>query len=470
LRPVAWRRRGAAVALVGACSALALGAAVPALAGGGQRGEPQPELAQFRVGPSGGGGSGAVVANGDLVLASPSKSATTIAVCVLRPGGRACATSATLRANKVGGQDSFFGTVEVLATGGLNVSVVALDCCNIGQYGAVIFDSTDGGRTFTGLKKGGSIASIGAGTFASGSLVVGSFSQGGLQVQALAPDPSSPQLSYAVPAPGIDGDTSLTTFHGGVLVASDNLKNAYVEYAKAGSGLNTSASYKRVGTFGNELVTAVSGNALLTDPGGSITGGERLRLFNGTAFGPARRVPDTREGDDGYFAMQVVGAAVHVFFLGRRNGYDVFEETTTDGVHWSPLHQFGSAIGSTSLMPVLGASGSGVLYATAGTPLLAQPILNVQGVHVVLAPARVRIGHPSVLRGTAHPRLLGQTVTLEVLKSGAWYGVKASKERANGTFTFRVAGRTATYRAVVNEKPGYYEFGYSNAATLTAVR
>ncbi|HEV3212173.1 MAG TPA: hypothetical protein VGZ03_02130 [Acidimicrobiales bacterium] len=449
--------------------ALVGGAATPALAGGGTVGDPQPELAQFRVGSTGGNGTGAVLPNGNLVLATPSKSGTTIAVCVLHPGGRSCASTATLSANKAGGQDTFYGTVEVIASGGSDVEVVALDCCNIGPDGAVIFDSTDGGLTFTGLKKAGTIASIGAATYAGGSIVVGSFSQGGLQVQALAPDPSTPQMSFAVPIPGTDGDTSLTTYHGGVLVASDNLKNTYVEYATAGSGLNTSGSYVRVGTFGNELVTAVSGSALLTDPGGSLTGGERLRFFNGTSFGPPHKVPDAKLGDDGYFALQQVGATVHVFFLGRRNGYDVFEETTTDGVHWSALHQFGAAIGSSSLVPVLGPTGAGVLYATAGFPLLAQPILNVQGVHVALAATRVKVGHATVLRGTASPHLVSQGVTLEQLHGGRWYGVRSTKEHANGTFTFGVAGATATYRAVVNERPGYFQFGYSNAATLTAL-
>jgi len=462
------RRHVATLAAAGLSVVLVAGAATPALAGGGTVGAPQPELAQFRVGTTGGNGSGAVLPNGNLVLASPSKTGTTIDVCVLRPGGRSCASTATLSANTVGGQDTFFGTVEVESIGSL-LDIVALDCCNIGPNGAVIFTSTDGGATFSALKQAGNIASIGAATSAGGSIVVGSFSQGGLQVQALSPSPTIPQASYAVPTSTADGDTSLTTYHGGVLVASDNLTNTYVEYALAGSGLNTTSSYTHVATFPNELVTAVSGNALLTDPGGSLTGGERLRFFNGTTFGAPHRVPDSTMGDDGYFAMQEVGNTVHVFFLGRRDGYDVFQETTTDGVHWSPLHQFGSAIGSTSLMPVLGPTGAGLLYETAGVPLLAQPILNPQSVHVALAASRVKVGHATVLRGNSTPHLAGQTVTLDTLVGGRWYGVKSTKELSNGTFTFSVAGRTASYRAVVNQKPGYYQFGYSNAATLTAV-
>jgi len=454
--------------MAGLSAALVAGVATPALAGGGVVGEPQPELTAFKVGATGGNGTGAVLPDGNLVLATPSRSATSITVCVLHPGGRSCASTATLQANRAGGQDTFYGTVEVLATGGSHVAVVALDCCNIGPDGAVIFDSTNGGVSFSALKEAGTIASIGAATYAGGNVVVGSVSQGGLQVQALAPDPVTPQTSYAVPVGGADGDTSLATYHGGVLVASDNVKNTYVEYASSGSGLNTTGSYKRVGTFSNELVTAVSGDALLTDPGGSLTGGERLRIFNGTSFGPPRKVPDSREGDDGYFAMQEVGGVVHVFFLGRRYGYDVFEETTTNGVRWSPLHQFGPAIGSTSLVPVLGPSGAGLLYATAGTPLLAQPVLNALNVHVTLAP-RVRAGHPAVLRGTVRPVVPGpQVVTLQTLRAGRWYPVKSTHTKGGGFF-FNVAGRTATYRAVANYKPGYFEYGYSRAVTVTAV-
>ena len=469
---VSRRRRRAArgpVAAIAVTVLLVAGLASPALAGG-VVGDPQPELAHFSVGATGGTGTGAVVADGDLVLAAPSTSGTAIEVCVLRPGARACTSRATLQAFHHAGdpQDSFGGTVEVLATGGEDVSIVALDCCYIGADGAVVFDSTDGGRTFAGMKEAGDIATIGAATYAGGSLVVGSFEQGGLEVQALAPDPSSAQTSYAVPVGGEDGETSLATYHGGVLVANDNLKNTYVEYAKSGSGLNTSSSYKRVGTFGNELVTGISGDALLTDPGGSLTGGERLRFFNGTSFGPPRKVPDSRAGDDGYFSVQEVGTTVHVFFLGRRDGYNLFEDTTTDGVHWTQ-HEFSSLIGSSSLSPVLGPTGAGLLFANDGTPLLAQPILNAQGVHVALSPARVRAGHAAVLRGTATPRLGGQVVTLEALHGSAWFGVKSTHESATGAFAFSVAGATATYRAVVNLKPGYYQYGYSNAATLTAV-
>jgi hypothetical protein len=464
-------RRVTAAGAVVAC--LLLGA-IPASAGGGEVGSPQPELAHFNVGPTGGTGTGAVLANGNIVLATPSASGDSIRVCIVHPGGRACASVVTLNAYRSGpNQDSFSGTVEVLATGPSDISIVAEDCCYLnvggGSGGAVVFDSTDGGTTFGAETPAGTIQGVGAGTYADGDLVVGTYSTGSLQVQSFAPSPLSAATSIATPRTGIDGSTSLTTYNNGVLVASDDTTNTHVEYAT--SSFNANGSYASVGTFPNELVTAVSGNALLTDPGGSLTGGERLRFFNGHSFGAAYKVPDSKLGDDGYFTMQEVGRVVHVFFIGRRYGYDAFEESTTDGVHWSGLEEFtmGSAISASDLSPVLGPTSAGLLFENDGTPLFAQPVLNTQTVHVALAAVRLKVGHTTTLHGTASPRLAAQTVTLQRLVHGEWYPVATTKESAAGAFVFKVSAVTRSYRAVVNEKPGYYEYGYSNAVTLVAV-
>jgi hypothetical protein len=451
-------------------AAIALSAA-PAFAGGGVVGEPQPELAAFKVGASGGNGSGAALPDHDLLLATPSKDGTAIVVCLLHRGGRSCASNTTLHAYKSGGnQDTFYGTAEVVPTGGQTVDVVALDCCNIGPNGAVIFRSTDGGHTWSGLIQAGDIASIGTAAFVDGTIVVGSFQQGALQLQALAPEPSVPQASFASPPAGTgDNATSVTSYKGGVLVASDDLSTTFVEYAKAGSALNTAASYKRVAVFPHEQVVGVSNNALVTDPHGSLTGGDVLRFFNGTSFGPPHRVPDSAAGDDGYFSMQECGSTVHVFFLSRRTGYDAFEETSADGVHWSALQQFQTAIHSTSLMPVLDMLGTGVLDETAGQPLFAQPILNRLNVHVAFASAHVHVGGTATLNGGVDPTIPGrQLVTLQELVAGRWYPVKSTYTHPGPSFFFRVPGRTATYRVVANQEPGYLEYGYSRAVTLTA--
>jgi hypothetical protein len=86
-------------------------------------------------------------------------------VCELHPGARACASTVTLAAYPDG---SFFGTPEVLSLGGSDFSIVAEDCCNIGVNGAVTFNTTDGGATFTGEQVAGNISSIGTATVADG--------------------------------------------------------------------------------------------------------------------------------------------------------------------------------------------------------------------------------------------------------------------------------------------------------------
>lgn len=435
---------------------------------GGTVGDPQPELAQFKVGATSGDGSGIVLSNGTLVLAFASTSGNRITVCVLHPGDRSCASAVTLPPEA---GDTFFGTPEVLSTGGSEVSVVAYDCCNSSPNDAFVYNSGDGGRIFSPFVEAGTIGSIGAGTEADGELVVGTFEQGSINVQAFPPAPASPVTAMATPNGAADGDTSLTTYHGGVLVANDDTTNTRVEYAPTGSDFNSSASYKASGTFKNELTDTVSDSALLTDPGGSLTGGQRLRFFNGSSFGKANKVPDTKQGDDGYFTMQEVGGVVHVFFEGRRNGYDLFSETTSNGTRWSALQQYGSAILSTQLVPVLGPTGAGlVLEAGSGTNrVLAQPILNPQSVRIKLAKSRVRAGRSTKLTGTVKPRLKNQLVTLERESGKRWYVVKTTHESASGTFSFTVPGKTQTYRAVVAYKPGYYLYGYSNSVTLTAV-
>jgi hypothetical protein len=459
------RASGVTVAL--GVAAVAILVAGPALAApaGGTIGDPQPELAPFSVGPAGGSGSGTVLPDGTLVLAATSASGTSIHVCELHPGARACANTVTLAAYP---DDSFYGTPEVLSLGGPDFSIVAEDCCNIGVNGAVTFNTTDGGATFAGEKVAGNISSIGTATVADGQLVAADYTSASFNVQAFPPSPATPQTTYATPNSHAVGTSALTTYDGGVLAANDDLTNTYVEYAASGSDFNASGSYKSVATFANEDTVALSGNALLTDPKGSLTGGDVLRFFDGTSFGKAYKVPDSKAGDDGYFAMQDTDGTVNVFFLGRRDSYDLFEDSTRNGVTWTQ-RRFASAITSADLVPVLAGSGIGVVYeADSSSHLLAQPILDAQSVRISLKHSHVRAGQSTKLTGSVSPRLKNQLVTLEQLKGKRWYTVKTSHESATGKFSFTVPGVTRTYRAVVADKPGYYEYGYSNSAKLTA--
>ncbi|MFZ2057053.1 MAG: hypothetical protein WAV54_06565 [Acidimicrobiales bacterium] len=468
-------KRALVLATVLIAGTAAVGTAALASARSYTVGDPQPELALFNVGAAGGGsGSGVVLPDGTLVLVSPSHSGTTAAVCRLHPGNRRCASTATLKAYKGGGhQDGFGGVAEVLATGGTDVSVVLEDCCYIPNPhggGAVVFNSTNDGRTFSKEIPAGDIGGVDAATFADGQVVVGPSSTGSFEVQAFPTKPATVVTSFAVPNSREDGDTSLTTYHGGVLVASDDTNgNTLVEYAPSGTKFNSTSSYHSVGIFKGQDLAAVSGSALLTYSANSLTHGAFLRFFNGKTFGSAHRVPEPATGDDGYWNLQETGAVAHVFFLNRRHGYDIYSESTGDGLRWSPLTIYNTAVTSSSLMPVLGLSGAGLLYETDSKPLLAQPILNAQWVAIKLAASRVYIGTPTLLSGQAAPHLTGQVVTLEKLSTGRWYNVATTHESSAGKFSFAVPGTTETYRAVVSYEPGYYLYGYSNHVLLTAV-
>ncbi len=455
----------ASALLAAATTTLAPGTAEAAPAGG-TVGDPQPELAQFSVGGAGQNGSGVVLPNGDLVLASISKSGATMNVCLLHPGNRKCASTVLLRAHA---GDEFYVTPEVLSTGGTKLSVVSEDCCNISNV--VTFNSTDGGRTFSAEALVGSIGSINgvdAGTVADGKLVVASYSAPSFNVQAFPPNPASPVTSFATPNSFIVGTSSLTSYNGGVLVANDDTTNTYVEYAPSGSNFNKSRSYRHIAAIRNEDTVTVSGSALLTSPGGTLSGADELRFFNGKSLGKGHKVPIPKASDDGYWGMQEVRGTVYVFFLNRRASYDVYEESTRNGTTWSALRRFGSAITSTQLVPVLSSSGSGVVFEASSPKLLAQPILNAQSVRITLQHSHVPPGHSTKLTGTAFPHLNHQLVTLQKLTHKRWYTVKTTHESSAGKFAFTVPGVTQTYRVVVAYKPGYYEYGYSRSVTLTA--
>jgi len=410
-----------------------------------------------------------VLPDNTLVLASPSRKNNKIVVCVMHPGDRGCASTATLNPYHKGDpSDGFYATPQVLATGGWDVSVVVEDCC-----GANVFNSTNDGKTFSQGIVAGSISGVAAGTVANGQLVVGSAESSSLDVQAFPPAPKAEVTAAANPNGREDGVTSLTTYDGGVLVASDDTNgNTLVEFAPSGSNFNKSGSYKKVATFDGENLTGISGDALLTNPGGSLTGGEKLRFFNGSSFGASHKVPEPYEGDDGGFNLQDVGGYAHIFFLNRRHNYDVYGEAIRDGGHWSGLSIYNPADNYSSLSPVLNNIGSGVEYESAGTTgadLRAQPIMLPQAVHVSLAHAKVTVGTQTKLNGLTSVHLGGQTVTLEKWSGKSWTTKSTTHESKSGAFSFTVAGYTHTYRAVIHDRPGFYQFGYSNDVTLTAV-
>jgi len=222
----------------------------------------------------------------------------------------------------------------------------------------------------------------------------------------------------------------------------------------------------------------MSGNALLTDIGGSLTGGEDLRFFTGSSFGPAHRVPEPSGGDDGSFTLEQAGGVVHVFFVNRRHSYDIYEVSTTDGVHWSTLRIFNTAITAGPLAPVLEKNGSGLVFETdtgGSGPLLAQPILLPVSAHIYLKPSRVKVGHLARVLGSISPHPAHHTfVELEYLKNGRWYRALPTGELASGgslgPLGLRVGAISRSYRVVAKITGGYYLYGYSNTVDLTVVK
>jgi len=131
------------------------------------------------------------------------------------------------------------------------------------------------------------------------------------------------------------------------------------------------------------------------------------------------------------------------------------------------MYDVASAIAASEFVPVLGSIGTGIVYEGDSTPVLAQPILDAQAVHITIAPATVTPGHHAVLSGTVAPKVAGLHVTIEKFFEGTWEPVGATLvESASGTFHTDVSVESE-YRAVVADDPGLYEYGYSNGAYLT---
>jgi hypothetical protein len=124
------------------------------------------------------------------------------------------------------------------------------------------------------------------------------------------------------------------------------------------------------------------------------------------------------------------------------------------------------------IAPVLESSGAGIVYETDVTsgPPLVQPVLNGQTVTITLARLRAPMGKRTTVTGQVSTPLSGQLVTLERrISSDRWANIFNTHESAAGKFSFTVPGVTDTYRVMVADEPGSYQFGYSNAVTLTAV-
>jgi hypothetical protein len=460
------RRRGAIGAGVVAVCALTAGAAFAS----GIVGSPQPEAKQFTIpGGSGGGATAAVQADGSLVIVyqddrGNSGSGVT-RVCHLLRDARACTSIATLATSS-----SEDPTPEIF-TPAPGTVVVLLST----SPGALQYTSTNDGKTFgTGVQVG--VLGVTAATLANGTLV---YTQGdnhnGLQVQttpAIGPIDSPGPTTVATG--GYAVDVGLGTTRGGVLLGSDDAGTpdlTTVRFAPSGTDPSNAGSYSVVGTFHNEELLGISGDAVLTERG-DAEDTVLLRLYTSHGFTAPTVVPGGKSGGPEWFAVDTDPAGrVHVFVETSRESHNVFQDVTSDGVHWSSGHVLGDAVASNGFGAAIDHSGSGILVGSGASGTASVfPILNGQDVKIALKKATITVHAHTTLSGKAGPILPGQVVRLEDEKGHKWYVLTSTHEKTNGTFAFVVAGTsigTTTYRAVIVDRPGYDLYGYSNTVVLT---
>jgi hypothetical protein len=474
MRRIRWRTLAAGTAGLVCLSAALGGAALAAPTVSGVKGNPQPELKPFKIGASSGAGGGvAIEPNGALVVAyGVTNGDGKIRVCVLNRGAHACSSSVILSPLD---DDDLFGTPQVFVTSANHVDVLMDTCCDANPDGDIlVFSSANGGRTFAAPVRVGSTVGVGAAALVGSQII---FTSGddhdGFQVESVPVDPSGPPAETALPNAAVAYDVGLGSYKGGALAASDYdgtpYYSTYVEYAAKGKDFNATASYRRVGSFADESLIGMSGNALLTEEN---SGSEalKLRLFNGTSFGPAHVVPGTSGGGPEWFSVDQDPHGKTFVFSERAFspiGYHLYDVSTWTGAAWTGAVNLGDAIVNNFFAAGLDANGSGLVLGT--SPAWAYPVLEPQGVSFGLKASTIAKGHTTTASGKGSPVAKGRAVSLQVERSGLWYTVATTHENGSGAFSFTINGSAAgtyNYRAVASDFAGYVEYGYSAARTL----
>jgi hypothetical protein len=458
-------------------SAATSATASPRIAAAGVKGDPQPELKPFKFSTVDSSPSSAgMEPNGSIIDAYDAPSGVTgeIVVCQLSRGGRSCAHRVSIGTpSSEDGVDTSYGP-QLQVTSANHVVVLDDVCCDTATDGDTLFyTSTDGGSTFGAPVRIGNVATGGSVLVGSQVVFIGSDFPDGIQVESVPIAPSGPPAAVATLSPD-RGDVGIGSFHGGVLAGYDfdgTIETTYVDYAPALSDFNSTSSYHRVISLSNEQLDTISGDALLTtqtNPSLKHPAFE-LRLFNGTSFGPAHAVPDCPVGGPEWVGLtQDPGGRAHVFCERAATGYDVFDESTSDGVHWHSAN-LGNAISSYSFTAAIDANHTGLVIGPGGGQVWGFPLLGTQSVKFGLKSSKIKKGKSTVASGTGFPVGVGRVVTLQVERSGKWYSVATTKEKAGGKFSFTIKGKASgrfSYRAVVSDEGGYLEYGYSSAKTL----
>ena len=482
---VSWRVLAAtAVGLMGLSAALSgvatasagTTAAHPAVTG--IKGDPQPEIKPFKIAATGAGGATAAIeSNGALVVAyAISAGDGRTVVCVLARGASKCSSSVTL--TPPGGR-ALESTPQVFAPSPNHVVVLTETCCDSSADDVdLVYTSANGGRTFAAPVAVGALG-IGATAEVGSQLLIDGAASGftdGIVAEAIpALGAAGPPATEANPITATSTAQAAGGYKGGALVASeyDGPKWwTYVSYAPAGKSFNATGSYHSVGSFPNEELIGMSGDALLTQ---EATGAEALkvRVFNGKSFGPAHVVPDSGGGGPEWFSL-VTDPRGQLHVLSDRAfspvSYDLYLQSSWTGAAWTGRENLGNGIDSNEFGSALDSLGSGLAVGTEGhEPVWAFPILAPQGVSFALKAATIAPGHSTVASGKGSPVAKGRAVQLQVERGGLWYWVATTHENASGAFSFTIKGTTAgtrDYRAVVSDFAGYLQYGYSPARAL----
>jgi hypothetical protein len=452
-------------------------AALPSLASGaGEKGSPQPELKPFTISAASdsSGGSVAIEASGALVVAYDIGSGNgKTRVCVLDRGGRSCSSTATL--TPLAG-DSTSGEPQVFALPDNHVVVLQGACCDADANSDVLYTSTNGGKTFDGGVRVGSV-SVASAALVGSDVVFGAGGHDGAQVESVtAATPEVPGGVTTASEP-VSYDMAVSADSDGALVASEvtgagDDYSTTVVYAPSGSDFNSASSYTSVATFNHEGLIAMSGGALLTQQT-TGKGNLELRLFNGTSFGAAHVVPGDQDGGGPvqYTVDQDPSGKVHVFAELARDGYNLIESSTSNGTSWSSQRYIGDAIDNDYLNVALDSHGAGLVLGL-NNPATGYPVLGSQKVSFSLSSSSVKKGHKITGSGKGSPSATHRLVTLQQERGNLWYAVATTHEKSNGSYSFSIKGNkvgTSHYRAVVNEFAGYLQYGYSAARTLHVV-
>jgi hypothetical protein len=443
------------------------------------KGSPQPELKPFTVAAKdfSGGGSVAILPSGTLLAAfdlptTDNRGETKI--CILPRSGRACLSSSPIIIPPHGASNSTTGIPQVLVLSAKDVDVLIDDVTS----GDLLYSSTDAGRSFGSSpivvgNTSGPVVGVDESALIGKNLVFGQ-TQGssGAQVVSVSVDspvaPTTAATASSVEAEGIGIGSS----KGGALVADSTFTpSVIVSYAKAGKNFDATSSYAKVGTYSNESLIGMSGNVLLTQ---SSTGSfpVRLRVFNGTKFGVAHTVPHGYSpGPEEYVVDRDPSGEIHVFTILSSTGYELQEQSTSNGAHWSSRRTLASAETSGTVDGALDATGSGIILGTnaEGGIAKAYPVLASQSVSFALSKSTVKEGAKIKATGKARPIKKGRTITLERLEHGLWHSVRTTKESKTGAFSFTIKTKSVgsfTYRAVGSDTAGFVEFGYSAGRTL----